>query len=79
MEIQKGMRVRARWLEPKPVGSTSLAGVQPKLSAIERTVDGDVVHIRGNSTSNPTSVGVWIKTDDGSEVVIDLRHITEVL
>jgi len=79
MELTKGMRVRAEWLEAQPVGAVSLAGVQTKVGATLRVVEGVVTHIRGNHPTAPTSVGVWIKTDAGEEVVTDARNIVTAL
>lgn len=78
-ELRKGMRVRAEWLDAAPLGSFSLAGVQPKVSATAHTVEGVVTHIRGDHPTDPTSVGVWIQPDDGDEVTVPLGAIVAVL
>lgn len=79
IELTKGMRVRAEWLEAQPVGAVSLAGVQTKVGASLKAVEGVVTHIRGNHPTAPTSIGVWLKTDAGEEVVTDARNIVAVL
>lgn len=75
-ELKKGMRVRAEWFaDARPA---HLAGVQAKLSATLRVVEGVVTHIRGDhptSPTSPTTVGVWVMTDAGAEEVVDLKHI----
>ena len=73
--LRKGDRIRAEWMEARPIGEWSLAGVQPKLNAVHRVVEGVITHIRGDHPTNPTSIGVWVKTDDGREVVVDGRHV----
>lgn len=76
VQMVKGMRVRAEWLEAKPEGTVSLAGVQTKVGAVQRIVEGVVTHIRGDKPTAPTTVGVWIQPDDGGpEVVVDSRNI----
>ncbi|MBK3804039.1 hypothetical protein GAY33_33715 [Azospirillum brasilense] len=75
--LVKGMRVRAEWFEARPFDGVSLAGVQLKVAAKPKIVEGAVTHIRGNDPVAPTSVGVWIMTDAGEEVVIDARHIVD--
>lgn len=79
MELTKGMRVRAEWLEARPVGKVSLSGAQRKIGATKKIVDGVVTHIRGNHPVMPTSVGVWIRTDGGHEVITDSHNIVAVL
>jgi hypothetical protein len=74
-ELRKGARVRAEWLEASPPGGWSLAGVQRKLPATRRVVEGVVTRIRGDHPTEPSSVGVWIMQDDGAEVVVDARHV----
>lgn len=73
--LVKGMRVRAEWFEARPFDAVSLAGVQLKVAAKPKVVEGAVTHIRGNDPVAPTSIGVWIMTDDGEEVPVDARHI----
>lgn len=75
--LVKGMRVRAEWFEARPFDDVSLAGVQLKVAAKPKVIEGAVTHIRGNDPVAPTSVGVWIMTDAGEEVVIDARHIVD--
>lgn len=69
MMLTKGMRVRAEWLQADPIGSASLPGAQPKVTGKFRSVEGAVVHIRGNNSVSPSTVGVWIDTEDGIIVV----------
>lgn len=76
--LVKGMRVRAEWFEARPFDDVSLAGVQLKVAAKPKVVEGAVSYIRGNDPVTPTSVGVWIMTDAGEEVVVDARHIVDV-
>lgn len=73
--IAPGMRVRARYFNPRPLELTALSGMQPKLAAVERIIEGMVEKVRGNHPQNPTSVGVWIKIDSGKQIVVDARHI----
>lgn len=80
-ELRKGMRVRAEWLEAAQLGAHSLAGVQMKASATAKSAEGIVTHIRGKGSdpTNPTSIGVWIRTGPRTEVMVDARHIVAVL
>jgi hypothetical protein len=73
--LVKGMCVRAEWFVARPFDATSLAGVQLKVAANRKVVEGAVTRIRGNDPVAPTSVGVWIMTDAGEEIVVDARHI----
>lgn len=80
IQLTLNMRVRAEWFEAKPDGSVSLAGVQRKVSALLKTVEGRITHIRGNHPTAPTSIGVWIQPDaGGAEVVVEARSIVAVL
>lgn len=73
--LKRGMRVCAEWFEARPLDAASVAGVQLKVTARPRVVEGTVTRIRGDDPVAPTSVGVWIMTDDGKEVTVDARHI----
>ena len=75
MRLVKGDKVKAEWLETKPV---SLAGVQMKLSGTYKTVSGVVTHIRGDHPINPTSIGVCIMDAENVEHWVDLNHVTKL-
>lgn len=75
MTLVRGMRIVAELFEARPPGSASLAGMQTKTAATMRIVSGVVTHIRGDHPTRQTSVGVWIETEDGQEVVVDSRAI----
>lgn len=64
----KGSRVRVRILVPKPLGSYSVAGAQPKFVAEEVTFTGKIAHVRGNHPTAPTSIRVWVEPDDPQEL-----------
>lgn len=71
--ITKGTRVQARWLRAT---DGCVAGMQPKVAAREYVVCGVVTHVRGDHPIAPTTVGVWIRKDDGEEVgPTDSRHV----
>lgn len=75
--LKKGQRVQASWLQAT---NGSLAGMQPKVAAVQCNVVGTVKHIRGNHPTHPTSLRIWIQPDDGGdEVVIDPSWITAIL
>jgi hypothetical protein len=85
MEIRKGMRIRARWFDAT---RASLAGMQAKVGARLIEVQGVVRHVRGDHPTAPTTVGVFVETEDGRgevcdacgvrKVAVDLRHVVEV-
>lgn len=75
MILSRGTHVTAELFEARPLGSASLAGMQMKTTATMRRVSGVVTHIRGDHPEHPTSVGVWIMTDDGREEIVDLCAI----
>ena len=79
MHLTKGMRVQAEVWTAKPPGTVSLAGVQPKLAATRRVVEGVVTHIRGDHPTHAVRVGIWVETDEGEEVVIRPENILDVL
>ena len=61
--ITKGSRVRATWLQAKPIGSFSLAGMQMKVAAETVTIVGVCRHFRGNDPTNPTQVRVYVEPE----------------
>jgi len=71
--LKKGDRIRARWFEAT---HGSLAGMQPKTTAIEHCVIGRITHIRGDHPTNPREIRVWVQPDGGGpEVVVNPAHI----
>lgn len=78
VNIIRGMRVRAEWWEAAPLGAISLAGVQAKTQVHPMSAEGVVTHIRGDNPVTPTSAKVWIMTESGQEVSVDVRHIVAV-
>ncbi len=79
LKLRKGMRVRAEWLEGQPVDRVALPSVQTKIGAAMRQMEGVIAHLRGDHPTHPTSIGVWLTTDSGEEIVTDARHIVAVL
>lgn len=85
-DIIKGSRIRAQWFEAKLV---SLAGVQDKIGAIPCVVVGTVRHIRGDHPTNPTTIRLYVESDDGlgnpcgkcqvREIEVDPKHVVEIL
>jgi hypothetical protein len=65
--LSKGDWVHAAWFEPT---EACLSGSQLKTEAKLRHVHGTITHIRGNHPTEPTSVRIWVKPDDGSDEVI---------
>lgn len=61
--VTKGDRIRARWFKPKPLGSYSIAGFQPKLVGDLIEVTGTVRHVRGDHPTHPTVVRFYIDPD----------------
>ena len=61
--IPIGARVRV--LVADPIGSHSLAGMQPKLSC--REILGNLSHIRGDHPTAPTEIRCWVRDDAGVE------------
>jgi hypothetical protein len=84
VNITKGTRIRARWLDTKFV---SLAGAQIKAEGQYREVTGVVRHVRGDHPTNPTEIRLFVEADGGvlcpkcnvHEVMIDPKHVVEVL
>lgn len=77
--ITKGSRVRAEVFTANPIGTYSIAGVQPKVTATSRVIVGVVKDIRGDHPTNPTKVQVVIQPDDGSaEVTVSPNAIFAV-
>lgn len=79
LTLRKGMRVRAEWYEGQPVDRISLPGVQMKIGAVMRQVEGVITHLRGDHPTNPTTTGVWLTTDSGEEIVTDIRYVVAIL
>jgi hypothetical protein len=73
--LQKGDRVQALWFDRQ---HGSLAGMQDKFPAKQRSIVGRVTHIRGDHQTHPTSVRVWIQPDEGNEIDVDLQAIKAV-
>ena len=84
--ITKGTHIRAQWFDAKLV---SLAGMDMKTGATLRNVTGVVRHVRGDHPTAPTTVRIYIESDDGlgtpcgdcqvREVEVDPKHVVEVL
>ncbi len=86
-DIVKGTRIRAQWLETRPV---SLAGFQMKLEATTREVIGTVRHIRTDNPHMPTNYRLFVEPDvpgEGEvfcetclvfETIIKPEHVVEV-
>lgn len=70
--VTKGTRVKAQ-----QTYLPCLSGMQMKVGL--RFIEGVVVKIRGDHPTEPTEVKLVLKTDDGSQVVVDQREIIEVL
>lgn len=66
--VTKGTRLRFRVFHARPLGYVSLAGVQTKTSGqfVER--EGVVTHVRGDHPTHPTSIRLWLRLGDGTEV-----------
>lgn len=80
VDIRRGTRLIARWLEAKTNPPASLSGMQMKVSATERSVTGVVTRIRGDHPEKPTKIHLWVRPDDGGdEVEIEPSWIKEVL
>jgi len=60
----KGDLIHLAWLEPRPLGTYSLAGAQMKVAATSISISGRVAHIRGDDPVDPTRLGVWLRIDD---------------
>lgn len=63
--ITKGDRITASWLEAEAMAS--LAGAQPKTSAIARSVSGVVRHIRADRPEDVYPSALFIDPDPGWE------------
>ncbi len=84
-EITKGKRIKAQWFEAELV---SLAGMGAKVGATQRVVTGVVRHVRGDHPTHPTSVRLYVESDDGlgspcgkcqvREVEVNPEHVVEV-
>jgi hypothetical protein len=70
-EIGTGLRVRctADFFQPKPMGTYSIAGAQPKMvgSMIRFDVTGEIRHVRGDSETAPTWIDIHIFPDVATE------------
>lgn len=76
--LVRGMRVRAEWLEVKPV---ALAGAQMKLEGTRREVVGTVEKLYGNDPVAPDleTLTVLIRPDDGGPAVeVPVARLTNV-
>jgi|LakMenEpi03Aug12_release.lakeMendotaPanAssembly.Ray.scaffolds.fasta_scaffold1907897_1 hypothetical protein len=72
--IVKGTRVRARWFQPKPLGSFSLAGCQLKTTGSFVEIVGTCRHFRGDDPVSPTKVRVYVEPEgDVAEYVARRR------
>jgi hypothetical protein len=77
--LEVGDFVEAQWLQGH---LASLAGVQPKFAARERSVAGRVVSIRGDHPTDPTEIliGVRSRTDpEGETVWIETAWVTSIV
>lgn len=75
--IVKGTRITASWFAAT---NGSVAGMQPKVTAVAKNVTGTVTHIRGDHPTQPTSIRLWVKPDDGGdEVLVDPKWVTAIL
>lgn len=75
--IRVGSRIRAEWLQANPMAA--LAGMQMKMSAKAKSIEGIVTAIHGDHPTQPMKVWVKVKPDDGPEVEIDVAWIRQVL
>lgn len=74
--IKKGQRVRLGVDRVRlPGESWSLAGMQMKVLIDQYTIEGVVTHIRGDRPVDPVEIGLWIRKDDGAEVVVNTKSI----
>ena len=64
--ITRGMRIRFQVFQAQPIGTFSIAGVQPKLNVASFSGEGVVTDVRGDHPTHPTKIGVWVRTDDGT-------------
>lgn len=75
--VTKGTRVRAEWLVPNL--RASLAGMQTKVAAQLKVVEGVVTHVWGDHPTDPKVVEFCIRQVDGVEVVVKSEWIKAVL
>jgi len=74
--LQKGDRVKAVWFQAT---DGVVAGMQPKVCAVQRTVIGVITHIRGDHPVTPTQIRLWVKPDGGGEdVIVDPAHVVQM-
>jgi len=78
-QMNKGDRVRARWLDVQCEDPVALAGMQLKFQATEKAVEGEVTHIRTNDPVGLSDCRVWIQPDEGPEIHVPLRAIEGVI
>lgn len=89
--VAKGTRLRARWLQARPV---SLAGMQMKVEAAEVSVTGVVRHIRTDHPTELVNPTFFLDVEEGfgyedhiqhcakcgrDHVEVKPGHVTEVL
>lgn len=60
--LPKGARVRAQWLQARPL--LPIAGMQHKAMADVVDITGTVAHLRGDDPVRPTVVRLYILPDD---------------
>lgn len=62
-DLCKGTRVRAKWLQTKPIGTFSLSGMQPKIACTLVELTGTCRHFRGDDPVAPTKVRIYVEPD----------------
>lgn len=77
--VNKGDRIELRWFQAKGLGEQSLAGMQLKTVATERSGVGAVTHIRADRLEEPRNVRLWVLLDTGEEVVVHPGAVVAVL
>lgn len=61
--LTKGVRVRASWLQAKPLGACSLAGAQVKTTGSFVELVGTCRHFRGDDPVSPTEIRIYLEPD----------------
>ena len=69
--VTKGTRVRAHWLDARPV---ALAGVQMKLEATPVIVTGTVRHIRSDHATELVNPTFFLDVEEGSGYEDHVQH-----